>query len=259
MFPERFLNDKYELISENSNEINHLTQRDKLENRAIIKDGISNGTKKWFEFQQINKKLNFDNEYIVYPNVSLGNNFTLSKGNVIDMTGFIIPSNSKYLLSILNSKLISFLMELYAISRRGGYLEYKTQYISKLPIKQISLSDQQPFIEKAEIMLQKNMELQTIKTNFVKLLQSRYAGININTKLNNWNELTYKDFCKELEKQKIKLSISEQAELMHYFEQEQTKANSIQQTITQTDKEIDQMVYKLYELTPEEIAIVENN
>jgi type I restriction-modification system DNA methylase subunit len=258
-FPYEFLNDKYELISENSNEINHLTQRDKLENRAIIKDGISNGTKKWFEFQQINKKLNFDNEYIVYPNVSLGNNFTLSKGNVIDMTGFIIPSNSKYLLSILNSKLISFLMELYAISRRGGYLEYKTQYISKLPIKQISLSDQQPFIEKAEIMLQKNMELQTIKTNFVKLLQSRYAGININTKLNNWNELTYKDFCKELEKQKIKLSISEQAELMHYFEQEQNKANSIQHTITQTDKEIDQMVYKLYELTPEEIAIVENN
>jgi hypothetical protein len=46
---------------------------------------------------------------------------------------------------------------------------------------------------------------------------------------------------------------------MQYFEQEQTKANTIQQTITQTDKEIDAMVYKLYELTDEEIEIVENN
>lgn len=46
---------------------------------------------------------------------------------------------------------------------------------------------------------------------------------------------------------------------MQYFEQEQTKANTIQQIITQTDKEIDAMVYKLYELTDEEIKIVENN
>jgi hypothetical protein len=46
---------------------------------------------------------------------------------------------------------------------------------------------------------------------------------------------------------------------MQYFETEQTKANSIQQIITQTDKEIDTMVYKLYELTEEEINIIENN
>lgn len=46
---------------------------------------------------------------------------------------------------------------------------------------------------------------------------------------------------------------------MQYFETEQTKANTIQQTITQTDKEIDTMVYKLYELTDEEIKIVENH
>ncbi|HNL57668.1 MAG TPA: hypothetical protein PKK35_08460, partial [Chitinophagales bacterium] len=75
--------------------------------------------------------------------------------------------------------------------------------------------------------------------------------------LSNWNELSFKDFCKELEKQKIKLTISEKAELMQYFEAEQTKANNIQQIIIQTDKEIDQMVYKLYELTDEEIKIIE--
>lgn len=44
---------------------------------------------------------------------------------------------------------------------------------------------------------------------------------------------------------------------MHYFEAEKQKANSIQQLIHQTDKEIDAMVYTLYGLTNEEIAIVE--
>jgi len=40
--------------------------------------------------------------------------------------------------------------------------------------------------------------------------------------------------------------------------QEADKALDIQAKITTTDKEIDQMVYKLYELTEEEIAIVES-
>jgi type I restriction-modification system DNA methylase subunit len=169
--------------------------------------------------------------------------------------------NPLFILSILNSKFLTFYLnkEFKDKHLAGGYLAINKSTIEELPLVELSIENQQPFIEKADTMLQKNKELQTIKSNVVKLLQSRYSGININTKLNNWNELTFKDFCKELEKQKIKLSISEQAELMHYFEQEQAKANSIQQTITQTDKEIDNMVYKLYELTEEEITIVEQS
>ena len=69
--------------------------------------------------------------------------------------------------------------------------------------------------------------------------------------------MDFGQFLKELEKQKIKLSLPQQAEWMHYFNTEKQKANDIQHTISQTDKEIDQLVYKLYELTEEEIKIVE--
>ena len=166
--------------------------------------------------------------------------------------------NTKFILSLINSKLFSFLKTKGSTNAtKDDFSQLTLSDLRSLPIKQIPLSDQQPFIEKAETMLQKNKELQTVKSNVVKLLQSQYSGININTKLSNWNELSFKDFCKELEKQKIKLTISEKAELMQYFEAEQTKANNIQQIIIQTDKEIDQMVYKLYELTDEEIKIIE--
>ena len=37
------------------------------------------------------------------------------------------------------------------------------------------------------------------------------------------------------------------------------KAQELQTQIAQTEQEIDQMVYELYELTDEEIAIVENS
>ncbi|MEJ7626066.1 MAG: hypothetical protein WKF35_04315 [Ferruginibacter sp.] len=46
---------------------------------------------------------------------------------------------------------------------------------------------------------------------------------------------------------------------MQYFETEKAKANEIQSLINKTDKEIDEMVYDLYELTEEEKKIVEEN
>ena len=58
-------------------------------------------------------------------------------------------------------------------------------------------------------------------------------------------------------KQKIKLSLSEEAEWMQYFTEQKEKALAIQAEIDKTDREIDQMVYELYGLTDEEIAIVE--
>jgi len=62
-----------------------------------------------------------------------------------------------------------------------------------------------------------------------------------------------------LKKKKIKLSLSQEAEWEDYFLAEQAKAISLKNQINQTDKEIDQMVYELYGLTDEEIAIVENS
>ncbi|MBP6049868.1 MAG: N-6 DNA methylase, partial [Chitinophagales bacterium] len=78
----------------------------------------------------------------------------------------------KYIYILLNSQLLDYYFNIYF-----NEYEVKPAHLSKLPIKQISLSEQQPFIEKAETMLQKNAEMQTIKNNFIKLLQSRYSEI----------------------------------------------------------------------------------
>ncbi len=47
--------------------------------------------------------------------------------------------------------------------------------------------------------------------------------------------------------------------IVEYFETEKQKILQLQNQINRTDKEIDQMVYQLYGLTPEEIEIVEND
>ena len=110
---------------------------------------------------------------------------------------------------------------------------------------------------KADIMLSKNKELQSVKQRFLQLLQSKYEGLTFSKKLQDWPCLSCSQFLKELDKQKIKLSLPAQAEWKQYFETEKAKANAIQQLIDTTDKEIDEMVYQLYGLTEEERRMVE--
>lgn len=95
-------------------------------------------------------------------------------------------------------------------------------------------------------MLSKNKESQAVKQQLLQFLISKFEGITISKKLHDWPGLSFNQFLKELDKQKIKLSLPAQAEWMQYFESEKTKANAIQQFIDQTDKEIDGMVFQLY-------------
>ena len=45
---------------------------------------------------------------------------------------------------------------------------------------------------------------------------------------------------------------------MEYFNKKKAEANALQSEIDRIDKDIDQMVYELYGLSAEEIAIVES-
>ena len=102
-------------------------------------------------------------------------------------------------------------------------------------------------------------EFQEQSQKFQRTLQRKFELTDLPKKLQDWYLLSYGEFIKELGKKKIKLSLSQEAEWEDYFSQEQQKALVLKQQIDTTDKEIDQMVYALYGLTEEEIAIVEKS
>jgi hypothetical protein len=51
-----------------------------------------------------------------------------------------------------------------------------------------------------------------------------------------------------------RLTLSEEAEWMHYFNEQKQKAQALKSEVDQTDREIDRLVYELYDLTEEEIG-----
>lgn len=167
---------------------------------------------------------------------------------------WIIPTDNKALLGILNSKMGWWLITKYCTQIQNG-CQLIWKYFGQIPMPDVSES---PLLEQkvnTMIACQENME--KAKDGFINLLLSKFDIEKLNKNLQNWYKLDFKDFLKELNKAKVQLSLSEEAEWMHYFNEQKQLALQLKTEIDQTDKEIDQMVYTLYELTEEEVKIVE--
>ena len=166
----------------------------------------------------------------------------------------------KYILVVLNSTLISYyFMKNTAKSVRKLFPKIILNDLRKFPFKEISLKEQQQFIEKANKILTLNKEFQEILQKFQRMIMREFSLEKISTKLQNWYLLNFAEFIKELSKVKVKLNLSQKADWEDYFIAEKSKAETLNNEITKTDKEIDRMVYELYGLNEKEIEIIEKS
>ncbi len=108
-------------------------------------------------------------------------------------------------------------------------------------------------------MLSFNNELHEKIIKFTRIVKTNLKVEKFSKKLQNFFVYDFITFIAELKKQKIKLSLQQQDEWVDYFDTYKQEINQVQTQISQTDKEIDKMVYELYELTEEEIGIIENS
>ncbi len=190
------------------------------------------------------------------PEATLLRNYSHAFNTLYSIYDLKINSKESLLL-LLNSKLIHFYYELVFNLGMNLTTQVTVEYLKKIPIPKIE--NEQPFILKADIMISLNKEKQQMSDNFAQLLQSKFTIEKLTTKLQNWHELEFKAFLKELKKAKMQLSLSQEAEWMQYFNEQKQKAQTLKAEIEKTDKEIDKMVYQLYGLSEEEIKIVEQN
>ena len=109
----------------------------------------------------------------------------------------------------------------------------------------------------ADQMLSLHSQLQQKRQRFIHRLQENLGVQKITATLERFDEVDFKTVLAELKKQKISLTLTQQDEWEDYFTQYKADCNALSNQITATDKEIDQMVYQLYDLTEDEIKVVE--
>lgn len=111
-------------------------------------------------------------------------------------------------------------------------------------------------------MMTLNQDLNKVLNKFRSYFSGQYNLSRLSRKLENWHELEFSEFIKELNKAIKKqkgnpLSRKEAFEWMDLFEEKKRQVRDIQEQIQSTDREIDRMVYDLYGLTADEIEVVE--
>jgi hypothetical protein len=111
-------------------------------------------------------------------------------------------------------------------------------------------------------MLEQNKNLQQQQSKFLNFIQAELKPQKISHKLQHYYELSWDEFKTELSKAKVDFKHYDLKQLREWqaeFETEKQAALAIKMIIDQTDREIDNMVYALYDLTTDDIAIIENN
>ncbi|MDX4038457.1 Eco57I restriction-modification methylase domain-containing protein [Aliarcobacter skirrowii] len=176
----------------------------------------------WYSlYRPAKKHINeFNKEKISWGDNPQYSSFCLLPENyyVLAPAYIMIGNNLKYLLSIMNTKLSFYYLVSICPSLQGRAISLKLQFLEKLPIPKIDEESQKPFIKLVDEILEAKQKIKDYKP----LLDEAIKNNNFD------REIALK---KELE--------------------------NLENICTTNEKTIDQMVYKLYDLTPDEIKIVE--
>ena len=178
---------------------------------------------------------------------------------------FLLPPKgiqTGYLLTILNSSLIKFYLKQIANTSGVGTTRWINIYVKEFPICEAPIEIQLELEKLEKEISEKLIKLEKIKTKFLAYLKSQSLIEKLSRKLQNWHELEFGSFIKELNKSikkagGEKLSKMDEMDWMEVFETKKHEAQNLKSQINQIDNEINQLVYELYGLSEEEIKIVE--
>lgn len=138
-----------------------------------------------------------------------------------------------------------------------AFAEVKPANIKRLPIPNTTFAQKQNLKLQSEQMIKLNKQFHEEIDSALELIKSEYQPKKISQNLEKFYTLGIHPFLEELEKQKVKLSLNQKEELIKWYQDKSKVLDDIKKQIDTLDQQIDQEVYKLYNLTDEEIKIIE--
>ena len=215
----------------------------------------------WWELQQAQAAYEpaFLKPKIIYPHFNDKPNFSFDIDNFYSNDkSYIIPASSAALAGFLNSKLSWFQLCGLAPAVRGGFREARVQYVGALAVP--------PKEELERTLASLSGEVGNAATVLNQLIHStlrRLADLDARMAstfaMRNWPTLTFADLQVMLRKRfKATIPIAERDEWERWFDGKRAEAAALRRRIADAEAEIDARVYRLFGLSPTEIAAVED-
>ncbi len=217
----------------------------------------------WWELRACTYGEKFAGRKLLCPDFSQGPKFSIeNKGLIPDCTVFFLPEFDDYLLAILNSKVSWFF--LFAVSNplRGGKwrLRMKSQYVSQVPIPDVPSGARARLAASGQTCTdaaRQRFDIQSaVRRRILDLAPPERAKLT--GKLHNWHELDFAAFLVEVKRAFHRdVRLMERGEWETYLSDNTARVRELSDRIATAEREIDAIVYALFDLTPDEIALLE--
>ena len=231
--------------------------KDKLEARATKQE--------WFELQQAQEAYatGFAGPRVFYAHFNRRYFFYTEGEYLPNDKGYVIPTNERHLCPLFISKAMWFIISNLAPQVIGGSRELRAHYMESLPIPDVSDKDKEVLSELAEecsSLAGKRLTLQTALTRRIPDLCPPGRDHKLTNRLQEWWALPdFAAFRAEVKKVfKADIDLAERSAWEDWMTRDRTEIARLSAEITKAETKIDSIVYGLFDLTPEEIALLES-
>lgn len=217
----------------------------------------------WWELQQaqLAYQAKFAANKIVYLDIANTPPFALdSNGYFIDCTIFMIEGD-EFLQAFLNSKLAWFQWWGATPVASGGYVRLKQQYVSPTRLPNAGTSDRSRLSKGGQTCSKAATTRLTILLSvYHRISTDLGSGAKLSRKLKDWHLLDFAQFRAEVKRVfRTEIPLKQRDEWEKYLAEEGGKVSALTAEIETAEREIDRIVYGLFDLTPEEIKLLESS
>jgi len=229
--------------------------RDRLEKRATQQE--------WWELQQaqLAYQARFEEAKIAWPHFQHQFSFVVDRETYwLNNKCFFLPTDDLTLLGLLNSQIGWW--QLRAISRikRGGYIEAEAQFVEQISLPAITNSVHQAIVAAVSSGIQSADARHKGAIGFHERLLTDLAapGAKLSRRLRDFHELDFNAFRAEVKKAlRAEIPVKERGQWQELHAEASAEVKRLSAEIAAAERGIDRLVYAAFELTGEEIALLE--
>jgi len=248
--------------------------RDRLEPKPANWNGMStwpgrkSGNYQWYEIQDtIDYHAAFECYKIVWPDIAKYPRFSWDDtGAYVNDKGYILLPDSAYILGILQTRAIWYCIANLCVplGERTGWPRYqlKEQFVSRLPIPDAITMDR----EAIGNLAMEITELARARYALHRRMRHRLradlgaAGKSLNQQLTAWWELDFAALRAEVKKVfKHGIPLAEREEWEAWLAASRAEHDRLTAGIVRLETDLNARVYALFNLNPDEIAIIEES
>ena len=217
----------------------------------------------WWELRACAYYDAFEEAKLYYADISDKPNFSLDEESYYAAnTCYFIPNASHFLAGLMQSNITWFLYTGMAPSVRGGFYRFFSQYVETLPIPKASKAEQQAIADiAAEIqgLAEARFQVEADFRHRIACDLGESPDAKLNKKLHDWFMLDGVQFRKEIKKAfKTDIPLAERSDWEAHLQSQAQKVAGLNVQIHDKETELNQMVYALFQLTKQEILLLES-